>query len=75
MILECCYKLPERPGVYYFYDKVNILLYIGKSKNIRKRVLSRFYHKSSINSVKNNSMLGDYMICYVAKGIKSNIMH
>ena len=44
MILECCYTLPERPGVYYFYDEKNTLLYIGKSKNIRKRVLSHFYH-------------------------------
>ena len=44
MILECCYTLPERPGVYYFYDKTDILLYIGKSKNIRKRVLSHFYN-------------------------------
>ena len=44
IILECCYSLPERPGVYYFYDKDNVLLYVGKSKNIRKRVLSHFYH-------------------------------
>lgn len=43
MILECCYTLPERPGVYYFYDSNNVLLYIGKSINIRKRVLSHFY--------------------------------
>lgn len=44
MILDCCYSLPERPGVYYFYDKNKALLYIGKSKNIRKRVLTHFYH-------------------------------
>lgn len=43
-IIEYCYSLPERPGIYLFYDKDNILLYIGKSKNIRKRVLSHFYH-------------------------------
>lgn len=44
MILESCYALPERPGVYYFYDKNRVLLYIGKSINIRKRVLSHFYN-------------------------------
>lgn len=44
MILESCYSLPERPGVYYFYDQNNILLYVGKSINIRKRVLSHYYH-------------------------------
>jgi len=43
MILDCCYSFPEGPGVYYFYNKDNILLYIGKSKNIRKRVLSHYY--------------------------------
>ncbi|AZS49459.1 endonuclease [Entomomonas moraniae] len=44
MILESCYCLPERPGVYYFYNSENTLLYIGKSINIRKRVLSHFYN-------------------------------
>lgn len=33
-------KLPEEPGVYYFYNSETRLIYIGKSKNIRQRVLS-----------------------------------
>lgn len=32
--------LPDKAGTYYFYDQNNQLLYIGKSKSIRKRVLS-----------------------------------
>ncbi|MBC35380.1 MAG: hypothetical protein CL663_04990 [Bacteroidetes bacterium] len=32
--------LPEKPGVYYFYNKKEELIYIGKSKSIRDRVLS-----------------------------------
>ena len=35
-------KLPESPGVYMFYGKNDALLYIGKSVNIRDRVLSHF---------------------------------
>lgn len=35
-------SLPESPGVYIFYNKDNLPLYIGKSKNIRNRVLSHF---------------------------------
>jgi len=35
-------SLPEKPGVYYFYSKEGGLLYIGKSKNIKKRVASHF---------------------------------
>ncbi len=35
-------ELPESPGVYMFYDKRGAPLYIGKSINIRDRVLSHF---------------------------------
>lgn len=31
--------LPEVPGVYYLYDSEGTIIYIGKSVNIRKRVL------------------------------------
>lgn len=34
--------LPETPGVYLFYGDTNLPLYIGKSINIRERVLSHF---------------------------------
>jgi DNA polymerase-3 subunit epsilon len=36
--------LPDKPGVYIFYGKAGETLYIGKSKNIRERVLSHFYN-------------------------------
>ena len=35
-------KLPGRPGVYYFHDKKGKAIYVGKAKNIRKRVSSYF---------------------------------
>jgi DNA polymerase-3 subunit epsilon len=35
-------KLPNEIGVYYFYSEDGSLLYIGKSKDIKKRVLSHF---------------------------------
>ncbi|GIV27153.1 MAG: UvrABC system protein C [Bacteroidia bacterium] len=34
--------LPEKPGVYKFYSIDNQLLYIGKAKNLKKRVFSYF---------------------------------
>ena len=39
-------RLPESTGVYYFYNEKNDLIYIGKSINIRERVLSHFYNQS-----------------------------
>lgn len=34
--------LVQRPGVYYFHDKHGKIIYVGKAKNIRRRVRSHF---------------------------------
>ena len=35
-------QIPEAPGVYAFYAKDNVALHVGKSANLRARVLSHF---------------------------------
>ncbi|MEL6671911.1 MAG: exonuclease domain-containing protein [Bacteroidota bacterium] len=35
-------ELPEETGVYYFHNQRGDILYVGKSNNVRKRILSHF---------------------------------
>ena len=39
-------ELPTETGVYYIYNEAGSIIYIGKSKNIKKRVLSHLTSKS-----------------------------
>ncbi|MEO5673787.1 MAG: exonuclease domain-containing protein, partial [Chitinophagales bacterium] len=39
--------LPEKAGVYYFLDEHQRVLYVGKAKNIRARILQHFTANSS----------------------------
>ena len=47
--IQGCELLPEKPGIYKFINSVNNLIYVGKAKNIKKRVLSYFTKKAHYN--------------------------
>lgn len=46
-IKSLVYLLPEKPGIYKFLDSSGNLLYVGKAKNLRKRVASYFSKNQS----------------------------
>jgi excinuclease ABC subunit C len=46
---EIVHRLPESPGVYKFYSEDDILIYVGKAKNIKKRVTSYFTKNTGVN--------------------------
>jgi len=49
-------QIPTKPGVYFFKDVDNKIIYIGKAKNLRNRVRS-YFQKSKHQSAKNISLI------------------
>lgn len=44
-------NLPDKPGVYQFYSSKGEIIYVGKAKNLRKRV-SSYFNRSHYDSAK-----------------------
>ncbi|MDD4373151.1 MAG: exonuclease domain-containing protein [Bacteroidales bacterium] len=52
-------KLPEAHGVYYFYDHSGKLIYVGKSINIKNRVMQHLSNNSSRKSIEMKNNIAD----------------
>jgi DNA polymerase III subunit epsilon len=42
--------IPQKPGVYYMYNRNKDIIYVGKAKCLKDRVSSYFYHNTSHSS-------------------------
>ncbi|MEK6780870.1 MAG: excinuclease ABC subunit UvrC [Bacteroidota bacterium] len=49
VLKEQVLSLPDSPGVYRFYNREDILIYVGKAKSLKKRVSSYFNKQSQYN--------------------------
>ncbi len=58
---------PDTPGVYIFYDKQGEVIYVGKSKALRKRLLSHFQQTN--RSVKSKAI---QTLCHKIRLIQTN---
>lgn len=56
---ELIESLPEEIGVYYFFNADRDLIYIGKSKNIRKRVVSHLLNAKSAKAIAMRNDIAD----------------
>lgn len=48
--LDTLEEIPNKPGIYKFYNETNQLIYIGKSKHIRKRIDQHLKNNTTIKS-------------------------
>ena len=60
-------QLPATPGVYYFHDNKNKVIYVGKAKNIKKRVNSHFSNNSDSRQ-RQNFLRNTYAISFKSCG-------
>lgn len=55
-------NLPEETGVYYLHDEAGEIIYIGKSKNIKSRVVTHLQNKSSRRSMEMKEKIADVSV-------------
>lgn len=80
LIEEKIKTLPTTPGVYLMKDKYNNVIYVGKAKNLKRRVSQYFLRKQDILKVQNmvsNVVDFDFFVVateYDALALESNLI-
>ncbi len=52
-------KIPEEPGIYYFYNEKGDLIYIGKSRNLQQRISTHLSNNTSGRSMEMRDLIAD----------------
>ena len=66
-------KVENAPGVYFFYDSEGAVIYVGKAKNLRKRLQSHF-SKKEIKSTIEYSKVADITVEYTGNDIIAQLV-
>jgi len=51
-IQSTLHRIPEKPGVYQYFDQEGTIIYVGKAKNLRRRVNSYFQKDKQTNKTR-----------------------
>ena len=66
--------LPETPGVYQYFDKEGKIIYVGKAKNLKRRVSS--YFNKNHDSVKTNVLVRNIRdLKYIVVNSEEDALH
>lgn len=52
-------KIPDEPGIYYFYNENCDLIYIGKSRNLQQRISTHLSNNTTIRSMEMRDLIAD----------------
>jgi DNA polymerase III subunit epsilon len=52
-------KIPEEPGIYYFYNETGDLIYIGKSRNLQQRISTHLSNNTTNRAMEMRDLISD----------------
>jgi DNA polymerase III subunit epsilon len=52
-------RIPEEPGIYYFYNENGDLIYIGKSRNLQQRISTHLSNNTTSRSMEMRDQIAD----------------
>ena len=74
MILEKLLLVPTSPGCYMMKNKDNVIIYVGKAKNLKNRLNSYFHSKHTGKTAKLVSEIADFEYVVVGSETESLIL-
>lgn len=67
--------LPDSPGVYQYFDKEGTIIYVGKAKNLKRRV-SSYFNKQHDDAPKTRVLVRNIVdIKYIVVGTEEDALH